>query len=152
MSGVRRGRAALSGGLATGPTACGGQSPATPSPSASSSPSSAASPSSTSTPTKASSEPAPVADPAHAVDPPGPRKGPLVLADLIIQSRTALDPDVIKRINALKSVKRSLVLSLGNVGIENRVINIPAVDPSTYRNFTVRESAELQEQWERAAG
>ena len=75
-----------------------------------------------------------------------------MLADLMIKSKTALDPDLIERINSLKTVKRSLVLSLGNVGIENRVINIGAVDPSTYRNFTVRESAELQEQWDRVAG
>lgn len=148
MTGVRRVRAAAVAGLLLFATSCGGESPATPSTSSSSAPS----PSSTSTPTKGASEAAPVADPAHAVDPPGPRKGALVLADLMIKDQDALDPDVIERINALKSVKSSLVLSLGNVGIENRVINIAAVDPSTYRNFTVRESAELQEQWDRVAG
>ena len=70
----------------------------------------------------------------------------------MIKNKTALDPDLIERINAAPGVKRSLVLSLGNVGIENRVINIGAVDPSTYRNFTERASAELQEQWDRVAG
>lgn len=146
MTGVRRGCAAAVAGLLLLAPACGSDAPAIPEPSASTPTPSA--PSSISTP----SEPAPVADPAHAVDPPGPRKGALVLADLMIKNQTALDPDVIERINALNSVKRSLVLSLGNVGIENRVINIGAVDPSTYRNFTVRESAELQEQWDRVAG
>jgi hypothetical protein len=127
-------------------TACGGGAPATPEPTAST-PTPAA-PTSSSTP----SGQTPVADPSHAVDPPGPRKGALVLADLMIKNETALDPDVIERINALRTVKSSLVLSLGNVGIENRVINIGAVDPSTYRNFTVAASAELQEQWDRVAG
>ncbi|WP_310530267.1 M15 family metallopeptidase [Nocardioides sp.] len=143
MTGVHRARAAAAAGLLLFATSCGGESPAAPSssPSPSTSKSTAPSP----------SEP-PVADPNHAVDPPGPRKGALVLADLMIKARTALDPDVIEQINALKSVKSSLVLSLGDVGIENRVINIAAVDPSTYRNFTVRESAELQEQWDRVAG
>ena len=145
MSGVRRGRAAVVAGLLLLAPACGSDAPATPEPSASTPTQSAPS---SSTP----SEAAPVADPAHAVDPPGPRKGALVLADLMIKNQTALDPDVIERINALRTVKRSLVLSLGNVGIENRVINIGAVDPSTYRNFTIRESAELQEQWDRVAG
>ncbi|UUZ61038.1 M15 family metallopeptidase [Nocardioides sp. B-3] len=93
-----------------------------------------------------------MADPEHAVDPPGPRAGALVYADLMIKGKDALDPDVIERINALKTVKRSPVLSLGNAGVENTVLNIAAVDPSTYRNFTVRESAELQEQWDRVAG
>ena len=53
---------------------------------------------------------------------------------------------------ANRRVERVERISLGDVGIENRVINIAAVDPSTYRNFTVRESAELQEQWDRVAG
>jgi hypothetical protein len=102
--------------------------------------------------TGVTSEPPRVADREHAVDPPGPRRGALVLADLMIKDQTALEPEVIERINALSTVKGSLVLSLGNVGIENTVINIGAVDPSAYRNFTIRESAELQEQWERVAG
>lgn len=157
MTGVPRVRAAVSGGLVAGlllvATACT-QSPATPTSAPSTS--SASTPSASGTPdpqaTDASSEPVPVVDPAHAVDAPGPRKGALVLADLMIKGQTALDPDVIERINDLKSVKRTLVLSLGDVGIENQVINLAAVDPSTYRNFTVRESAELQEQWDRVAG
>ncbi|WP_107705056.1 M15 family metallopeptidase [Nocardioides allogilvus] len=150
MSRVRRVRAAAATWLLLLATACGNPeaSPdtATPSPSASPTTSSSAP---TSSP--AETEP-PVADPAHAVEPPGPRKGALVLADLIIKDQDALDPEVIEEINALRTVKRSLVLSLGNVGIENRVINIGAVDPSTYRNFTIAASAELQEQWDRVAG
>ena len=154
MSGVRRARAAaVVLLLLPAAAACGGESPATPgtSPSPTAEPSSSAPGASSSTPT-ASASGAPVADPARAVDPPGPRKGALVLADLMIKDQEALDPDVIEQINALPSVKRSLVLSLGNVGVEDRVINIGAVDPSTYRNFTIRESAELQEQWDRVAG
>ncbi len=146
MSGVRRTRAAACAGLLLLATACGGKSPAapsTPTPSTSTL---------TSTPTTSASETPPAADPEHAVDPPGPRQGRLVYADLMIKNKTALDPELIEQINAADGVKRSLVLSLGNVGIENRVINIGAVDPSTYRNFTERASAELQEQWDRVAG
>ncbi|MEO5666140.1 MAG: hypothetical protein ABIR39_22955 [Nocardioides sp.] len=149
MSGVRRSRAAAAAALLLFATACGAQSPAA-------SPTPTAEPSSSSTvtppPTKGSGDAAPVADPEHAVDPPGPRRGALVYADLMIKDKDALDPDVIDRINALKTVKRSLVLSLGNAGVENSVLNIAAVDPSTYRNFTVAASAELQEQWDRVAG
>lgn len=150
MPGVRRARAAAAAGLLLLATACGGESPAAPSTPSPSSASSA--PTKSPSPTKTSSEAPPVADPEHAVDPPGPRKGRLVYADLMIKNKTALDPELIERINAAAGVKRSLVLSLGNVGIENRVINIGAVDPSTYRNFTVAASAELQEQWDRVAG
>ncbi|PUA83015.1 M15 family metallopeptidase [Nocardioides currus] len=132
--------------------ACGGESPAAPSAPSSSSatPPSTGSPSGS--PTTASSDGPAAADSEHAVDPPGPREGALVYADLMIKAEEALDPDVVERIEGLKSVQRSLVLSLGNVGIENRVISIGAVDASTYRNFTVAASAELQEQWDRVAG
>lgn len=145
-AGVRRSLAAAAAGLLLLATACADPDPSPPSKSPS------ASLTTTSSPSPSAGEAPPVADPEHAVDPPGPRRGPLVYADLMIKSKDALGLDVIDQINALKTVKRTLVLSLGNVGIENRVINIGAVDPSTYRNFTVAASAELQEQWDRVAG
>ncbi len=147
MSGVRRACAAL--GLALLVTACGGEPsdpPQSPSPSA-------LSPTTDRAGQQASDvSSTPVADPDHAVDPPGPREGVLVGADLMIKNQTVLDPDLIEQIEGLKSVKRSLVLSLGNVGIESRVINIAAVDASTYRNYTPYASAELQQAWDRVAG
>ena len=40
---------------------------------------------------------------------------------------------------------------MAQVSIENRAINLAAVDPATYRNYTPAESAELQEEWDRVA-
>ncbi len=40
---------------------------------------------------------------------------------------------------------------MAQVSIENRAMNIAAVDPATYRNYTPAESAEFQEQWDRVA-
>ena len=158
----RRRRAAVLVATLLVATACGGSGSAEPSGTDSPSTSPTSSPTKGGKPgkggkagqaaTEVTSAAAPVADAEHAVDPPGPREGALVGPDLMIKDQDALDPDVIERIKDLKKVQSSLVLSLGNVGIENRVINIGAVDPSTYRNFTALASAELQEQWDRVAG
>jgi hypothetical protein len=99
-----------------------------------------------------SSSAVPVADPDHAVDPPGKRRGALVPADLLVYNKEPLSDDLVKRVDSLRRVQRTERLSLANVGIENRVITIGAVDPSTYRNYTQREGAELQEAWDRVAG
>lgn len=95
--------------------------------------------------------PAP-ADPAHAVDAPGPRKGRLVPPDLLVFSKEPLSDELVEQVDGLRRVDRTERLSLANVGIENRVVTVAAVDPGSYRNYTLRESAELQEQWERVAG
>ena len=41
---------------------------------------------------------------------------------------------------------------MAQVSLENTVINVAAVDPATYRNFTPAASAEPQEAWDRVAG
>lgn len=132
--------------------ACGGESPATPTPSPSST---SASPSTSPSAPSADGSPEPggaLVDAEHAVEPPGPRQGRLVYADLLVKDQEALDDELIEQIDALPGVTRTLVLSVGDVGVQNRVISLGAVDASTYRNFTPAASAELQEQWDRVAG
>ena len=73
-------------------------------------------------------------------------------ADLLVFSQEPLGADVVRRIKRLDRVEAVEELSLAQVTIENRAINVAAVDPATYRRFTPRASAELQEAWERVAG
>src|SRR6478735_3651502 len=94
----------------------------------------------------------PVADPSHAVDPPGPRKGALGLADVLVYNGDSLSPSTVAAIRGLKGVQSVETLSLAQVPIENKVITVAAVDPSTYRNFTPAASAETQAVWDRVAG
>src|SRR6476660_7567189 len=119
-------------------------------PAASGSPSSASA--SSSPGTGDSSSAAPVADPQHAVDPPGPRKGALGLADVLVYTGDSLSASTVDAIRRLKGVQDVETLSLAQVPIENKVITVAAVDPSTYRNFTPAASAETQEVWDRVAG
>jgi len=94
----------------------------------------------------------PVADPSHAVDPPGPRKGALGLADVLVYNGDSLSPSTVAAIRGLKGVQSVETLSLAEVPMENKVITVAAVDPSTYRNFTPAASAETQAVWDRVAG
>ncbi len=94
----------------------------------------------------------PVVDPEHAVDPPGRRRGALTYADMLVYNPDSLTDDEVAAIRKLTGVTNVNSLAMANVSIENKVINVAAVDPSTYRNFTLAASADTQEVWDRVAG
>ena len=131
--------------------ACGGTAATTePEPSA---------PASSSVPPSEPSEPAApdatqpaVADPGHTVRTPGPLEASLLPADLLVYSQRPLSRQMVARIGALDGVTDTEPLALAQVAIENRVITVGAVDPASYRRYTRRESAFLQEAWDRVAG
>jgi hypothetical protein len=81
----------------------------------------------------------------------GPRKGALRGADILVFSKQTLSAEVIDRIRRVKGVRSVEPLAMAQVSIENRAINLAAVDPATYRNYTPVQSAELQEQWDRVS-
>ncbi len=92
------------------------------------------------------------ADPSHAVDPPGPRTGALSYGDILIYEPDSLGSDTISAIRHLPGVASAEPLAIAQVSIENTVLNLAAVDPATYRNFTPAGSADTQEVWDRVAG
>lgn len=112
-------------------------------------------PSASSTPvaTETSAEPSnpPAVDPAYAVAPPGPRTGPVTVADVLVTSEDTLDPALVERLTSLDGVTSSDLVSMSNVSVENKVYNVAAVDPGSYRTFTEAGSADLQAQWDRVA-
>jgi len=94
----------------------------------------------------------PVADPSHAVGPPGPRRGALGLADVLVYNGGSMSDKTIAEIRMLEGVQSVESLALAQVVIENRAITVAAVDPGTYRNYTPYGSAETQAVWDRVAG
>lgn len=100
----------------------------------------------------ASPTPSAVVDPAHAVDPPGAVERPLLTADILVAGSKPLDEGLVERISRLEGVAATTTISLQQVPIENRLYDVAAVDPAEYRRFTERESAFLQQQWDRVAG
>jgi hypothetical protein len=105
----------------------------------------------TGTPTGGGQTAAPALDPAHAVDRPGRRTGKAQLADIVVNGSTTIDDDTVRAIRALEGVQDVEVISLVQVVIENRSINLAAVDPATYRNYTPYGSAVTQDIWDRVA-
>ena len=101
--------------------------------------------------TKASQAPPP-AEPELAVDPPGPMKDPVETADVLIFNQKPLSESLIKRIQKVKNVAAMETFGLGNVVIENRALNVAAVDPGSFRRFAPTEIAQLQPVWDRVAG
>jgi hypothetical protein len=95
---------------------------------------------------------APALDPAFAMDPPGPREGPIEASDMIVIGKAAFSEQDVAAVTAIEGVRRVVQFSQAQVPIENRLMNIAAVDPATYRNFTPANAAEEQPIWDRVAG
>ncbi|MEJ7833788.1 MAG: M15 family metallopeptidase [Nocardioides sp.] len=94
----------------------------------------------------------PVGDPDRAVPPPGKLTGRLETADILVLSKETLSEEMVARINEVEGVEAVEQFALAQVSLENKVYDLAAVDPSTYRRFTPGPSAFLQEQWDRVAG
>ncbi|WP_101523002.1 M15 family metallopeptidase [Nocardioides houyundeii] len=133
------------GGTTAGPVA-----PSVASPTAS--PSSTPSGTGSSTPSGTGSAALDVRDPEHAVAPPGPLTGDLLPADLLVHSLEPLDADLVAAVGKLEGVAHVEPIALAQVGIQDRVVNVAAVDAAAYRRFTTPGSAGLQEAWDRVAG
>ncbi len=95
---------------------------------------------------------APALDPAYAVDPPGPRQGAIEPSDMILIGKSTFSDETVAAIESLDGIQRVVRFSHAQVPVEGEVLDIAAVDPSTYRNYTPLGSADLQEVWDRVAG
>jgi D-alanyl-D-alanine carboxypeptidase len=139
--------------LAAAP-ACSDESTATdhPSTSAGSSPTAGGDPKAGGTADTEAPQATQPAAPDLAVDPPGPMRGAVQPADVLIFNQKPLSDSLVKRIRGLRNVAAVETFGLGNVVIENRALNVAAVDPGTFRRFTPTETAQLQEAWDRVAG
>ncbi|WP_210651054.1 M15 family metallopeptidase [Nocardioides sp. SYSU D00065] len=151
MTARRRAGAAAAAALALVLVACGG-SAETGEPGPTPGPATTSAPTDESSDGPPASSTAPIADPAHAVDLPGPRRGRLWSADILLQWDRPLDDALVERIEKLDGVAHTERIGLGQVSLENRVLTVAAVDPADYRHFTRADVADLQEAWERVAG
>jgi D-alanyl-D-alanine carboxypeptidase len=96
---------------------------------------------------------APALDPEHAVDPPGRRTGMIAPADIVANGPETIPEEKVAAIRGLDGVLGVEQISLVSVPVENRALNVAAVDAGTYRNWvTDVESAQADEVWERVAG
>ena len=63
-----------------------------------------------------------------------------------------LSPGMVRRIRHLRGVTRVEQFSWAQASIEDHAVNVAAVDPATYRNFTIGRVATFQPEWNRVAG
>jgi hypothetical protein len=89
---------------------------------------------------------------AYAVSAPGPLKDRLYRADVLIRSAETLPESVVRKIRAIKGVEAVEPLSVASASIEGRTLDVAAVDPATFRQFTPEASARAGFVWKRLAG
>jgi|SRR3954451_2290787 len=95
----------------------------------------------------------PIDDPAKfAVADPGPLKGSLLTADVLVTSPRPIPAAVRKRVQAVPGVAAVLPLSLASLSANGRTLTIAAADPSSFRRFTPVQSAQSDAVWSRVAG
>jgi hypothetical protein len=90
-------------------------------------------------------------DPAYPVEPPGRFRSLPRAADIVVQAQDTIDPATIEAIERIDGVAAVEQLSLLQVSIENRVLNVAAVDPATYRRYAPGQLPQNQEVWDRVA-
>lgn len=121
--------------------ACGDQTAPTPD----------AGPSPSGGPSTQGSQP-PSIDPEHVMPDVGPRTGEVANPDILITSSESLSDETVAAIKALEGVRGVERFSMAQVVIENEAINLAAVDPASYRNYSELAVADSEEIWNRVAG
>jgi hypothetical protein len=106
------------------------------------------------TPSPSASGPSvPVDDPRkYAVADPGPLKGSLLTADVLVTSSRPISDAVRARVQAVSGVAAVMPLSLASLSANGRTLSIAAVDPAAFRRFTPVQSAQSDAVWSRVAG
>lgn len=89
---------------------------------------------------------------AYAVAAPGPLKDRLYRADVLIRGAETLPDSLVKKVRAIKGVEAAQPLSMASASIEGRTLEVAAVDPATFRQFTPDVSATSNFVWKRLAG
>ena len=99
-----------------------------------------------------SAPPSNAADPSYAVADPGPLRGRLHTADLLVTSRTTIPDAVRRKVAAVHGVAAVLPLSVASLSSNGRTVTLAAGDPGKFRAFTPVQSAQADDVWSRVAG
>ena len=79
----------------------------------------------------------PVVSEAHSMPQPPALEGAIAKADILVYSTDRLSPSMVKRIDQIDGVFATDVFSMANTPIQGDYYNVAAVDPATYRRFTL---------------
>jgi hypothetical protein len=95
--------------------------------------------------------PTPSADPSYAVPEPGPLRGGILTADVLVTSSRTIPAARRARVAGVKGVAAVLPLSIGSLSANGRTLTIAAADPAKFRRFTPVQSAQSDAVWSRVA-
>jgi hypothetical protein len=91
-------------------------------------------------------------DENFSVPDPGPLKGKLLTADVLVTSTETIPASVLRRLADLKGVEAAMPFSMASLSSNGRTLTIAAVDPAQYRRFTTYPVATADAVWSRVAG
>jgi hypothetical protein len=91
-------------------------------------------------------------DEDFSVPDPGPLKGKLLTADVLVTSTETIPASVLRRLADLKGVAAAMPFSMASLSSNGRTLTIAAVDPAQYRRFTAYPVATSDAVWSRVAG
>lgn len=86
-------------------------------------------------------------DPSWTVPPPGPLKGELRRADVLVIGQETLPSRVRVAVEGLDEVRAAEVLTVASVPLGSRTITVAAADPDGLRQFTPRSTARSDAVW-----
>ncbi len=90
-------------------------------------------------------------DKAVAVDPPGKLTDPLLSSDVLVYSQDTLDESTVAKIKAIRGVTKVELISMGSFYVDDQEVTYAAVDPASFRRFTVQGTAQTTAVWDRVA-
>ncbi len=95
--------------------------------------------------------PTPSLDPSFAVEAPGPLEDKLLRSDVLVTSRETIPDELREELERVRGVEAVMPLGLSSFSASGRTLTIGAVDPASYRRFTLVQAAQSDEVWERVA-
>ena len=90
-------------------------------------------------------------DKAVAVDLPGKLTDPLLSSDVLVYSQDTLDESTVAKIKAIRGVTKVEPISMGSFYVDDQEVTYAAVDPASFRRFTVQGTAQTTAVWDRVA-
>ena len=95
---------------------------------------------------------APAAAPDMAVDPPGELKGALRSSDFLVYGKGSLEKGAFEKMLDIEGVQQVEPIAIASFYVDDAQVTYAAVDPATFRRFTMAGTAQTQEVWNRVAG
>ncbi|WP_445256346.1 M15 family metallopeptidase [Nocardioides aurantiacus] len=93
----------------------------------------------------------PAAGPDMAVDPPGELEGALRSSDFLVYGKGPLEEEAFAQMLDIEGVQQVEKIAIASFYVDDAQVTYAAVDPATFRRFTMAGTAQTQAVWDRVA-